>query len=97
MGILPQGPTFIGTDNLSNALVASDQGTASRSRHFLRRYYAFLQRVKAGEVAIGHVPDADNPADFLTKWLPAPKFNRSIEYVTNQRNFVTMVRSGRPR
>ena len=77
--------------------LTSDQGTASRSRHFLRRYYAFLQRVKAGEVAIGHVPDSDNPADFLTKWLPAPKFNRSIEYVTNQRNFVTLVRSGHPR
>ena len=29
MGILPEGPTFIGTDNLSNALVASDQGRAA--------------------------------------------------------------------
>lgn len=66
-GIKLNGPTFVGTDNISNALVGSGEGSATRSRHFLRRYYTFMQRVKAGECTLKHIPDAENPADFLTK------------------------------
>jgi hypothetical protein len=29
------------------------------------------------------VPDPENPADFLTKWVDKIKFERSIEYATN--------------
>ena len=32
-----------------------------------------------------HIPDANMPADFLTKWIPAAKFATSIAYVTNSR------------
>jgi hypothetical protein len=45
MGVPPQGPIFVGTDNITNALVASTQGSPKKSRHILRRYYAFMQRV----------------------------------------------------
>ena len=96
MGVPPQGPTFVGTDNLSNALVGSGTGSASRSRHFLRRYYTFLQRVKAGSVALGHVADAENPSDFLTKWLGGAKLRQSLEYVTNSRSRVGSPVEGAP-
>ena len=34
------------------------------------------------------VDDANNPADFLTKWLDRLKLEASIEYATNSRNAV---------
>ena len=68
MGDPQDQPSFLGTDNFANALIASNEGNATRSRHFLRRYYVLLQRVKAGDNVIGHVPDTENPSDFLTKW-----------------------------
>ena len=45
----PSGPTFVGSDNKANALIASRRGLAARSRHCLRRYLTFLQRVDAKE------------------------------------------------
>ena len=85
MGVPPMGPTFVGTDNLANGLVASGTSTPSRLRHCVRRYLTFLQRVKAGDCEIGHVPDVENPADFLTKFVPKAKFERSNDYATNAR------------
>ena len=36
-----------------------------------------------GECVVCKVSDAENPSDFLTKWLPATKLNRSVAYVEN--------------
>ena len=44
-----------------------------------------VQRVKAGDVIIKHVPDAENPADMLTKWVSKAKVKMSIEYMTDAR------------
>ena len=41
-GIPQRGPTFIGSDNKANALIASGITLPSRSRHCLRRYLTFL-------------------------------------------------------
>jgi len=88
LGVPPQGPTFIGSDNKANALIAAGIAIPSRSRHCLRRYLTFLQRLRRGEVDVGHVPDAENPSDFLTKWVSREKTNASLEYATNFRNVV---------
>ena len=64
-------------------LVANDTASASRSRHFLRRYWALQQRVARGEVTLVKVPDAQMPADFLTKWIDTAKLKRSVLYATN--------------
>ena len=45
LGVPPNGPTLIGTDNLANQKVGSGDGSPTRSRHFLRRYYALQQRI----------------------------------------------------
>ena len=37
--------------------------------HALRRYAVLQERVKAGEVIVKHIPDPQNAADFLTKWV----------------------------
>ena len=87
-GIPQRGPTFVGSDNKANALIASGVTLPSRSRHCLRRYLTFLQRLRRGEVEVGHVPDVENPSDFLTKWVPKDKSDRPLRYATNVRNVV---------
>ena len=44
-----------------------------------------LERVRQRECTLKHVPDADMPADFLTKFIPGPKFRLSVDYLTNRR------------
>ena len=78
-----EGPTFLSTDNLANQKVGSGTGHPTRARHFLRRYYGLKQRVASGEVKLVHVPDAEMPADFLTKWIPRSKLQVSLRYATN--------------
>ena len=65
MGLPPQGPTFVGSDNKANALIASGRAPAP-----LPAMSLILQRVDAGECEIGHVRDAENPSDFMTKFVP---------------------------
>ena len=72
-------------DNLAHARVAMRRGAAARSRHLLRRYYVLRQRIERGACGVVHIPDAENPADFLTKWVPKAKLNRSLAYVTGSR------------
>jgi hypothetical protein len=64
---------------------------------FLRRYYLCVQRIKAGRAVIGHVPDTENPADFMTKWAMTGHegqqgqdrgFEASLSYLTNMKAIV---------
>ena len=87
-GELQNHPTFVGTDNKPNMLIASMQGNASRVRHALRRWAVFQQRVQDGTCAIGHIPDSQMMADFLTKWVDKTKMATSVAYATNSRNRV---------
>ena len=82
-GTPPLGPTLLTTDNLSNQGVASGASCPSRSKHFLRRYHALQQRIRAGECTIRHINDAQMPADALTKWVSADKLKRTMRYLTN--------------
>ena len=93
MGIPPVGPTFVGTDNKANALIASRRSLPTRLRHCLRRYLVFLERVKAGECEIGHVYDEENPADFMTKFVHKSKAEASNEYASNARHRVAAIAS----
>ena len=81
-----KSPTRIGTDNKANMQAAMRRGGSNRCRHLLRRYFVLRQRIAAGECRVVHVPDAENPSDFLTKWLPAAKLRRSLAYVCGTKN-----------
>ena len=83
LGSAPRGPTFVGTDNKANMLVARSSGSAARSKHFLRQYTSLRQRQADGEIEIGHIPDEQMPADFLTKWTSKEKLKRSLTRATN--------------
>ena len=76
LGIPPDKPTLVMTDNKANALVGSGAGTL-RSRHAIRRWVTFLQRVQTGACILRFLPDEQNPADFLTKPVPAAKLETS--------------------
>ena len=75
-------PMLLATDNKAHMQVATGRGAANRSRHLLRRYYTLMQRIKSGRINVVHVPDAENPSDFLTKWVSAAKLRASLAYVT---------------
>ena len=85
LGMPCEEPTLIGTDNRANMLVARNAGSAKASRHFLRQYYTVRQKQERGIVDVRHVPDTDNPSDFLTKWLKAEKRLVSMDYSTGHR------------
>ena len=84
LGVPPRGATFIGTDNKAHALVANSAGSSVRSRHFLKKYTIMQERMRRKEIAVGHIKDINNPADFLTKWVNADKLKRSLDYATNK-------------
>ena len=85
LGVPAAAPTVVLTDNKANALVANDAASASRSRHFLRRYWALQQRMAQGEVNVVKIADEHMPADFLTKWIPSAKRKLSVAHATNAR------------
>ena len=78
----------MGTDNQANALVTSGRALPARSKHCLRRFQVFLERVKRGECRVGHVKDPENPADFLGKFVDKDKYRRSVDFITNRANAV---------
>jgi hypothetical protein len=80
LGVHPEAPTHIMTDNLANQRVSQHAKSATRSRFFLIRQACLHQRVADGEVDVVHVIDPENPSDFLTKTLPVAKTEASIRY-----------------
>ena len=71
MGILDDKPTVIRSDNASSVRVANDPKAAGRLRHAMRRFAVVQEHVKQGVVKVEFIRDANNAADFLTKWVPA--------------------------
>ena len=61
LGAPPSMPTFLGTDNKANLLVAIDAGSAVRSKHFLRTYYTLRQHTTRREIELGHIVDEQKP------------------------------------
>ena len=80
LGVPVDGPTMLLTDNLSNQRVAQNAQSSARSRYYLIRSTCLHQRVADGSISVAHVPDAENPSDFLTKTIPSDKTEASIRY-----------------
>ena len=65
-------------------LVANDAGSSVRSRHYLRMYRRLQQRIRDEDITVKFVPDRDNAADVLTKWVDKGKFERCLTYITGE-------------
>ena len=85
-----QGPSMIGTDSLSNFQVAMGMATPGRIKHIMRQWQIVQERVKAADIQLLRIGDADMPADFLTKWLPKKKLLASLARATNATNAVPL-------
>jgi hypothetical protein len=83
------GPTRLYTDNKANMLVATKQSNG-RARHLLRRYVAMQEKMASGIVKMGKVDDAENPSDYLGKWVSAAKYKASNAYATNSAASLTV-------
>ncbi|CAI7881132.1 unnamed protein product [Closterium sp. NIES-54] len=69
-------PTILRVDNKSAITVAAGLGLTDNLKH-MERHYAWLQHmVRHGKFVLKYIPTAEQPADFLTKALHFPAFNR---------------------
>ena len=68
--LAPVNPSSVqGQTDTTVTAAQSGVGCPTRSRHFLRRYFALRQRMESEEIVLKHVKDENQPADFLTKWI----------------------------
>jgi hypothetical protein len=94
LGVPPDGPTTILSDNLGNVRVSDNIGSSTNSRHFLIRYECLYQRIGDRQVTVHHVRDPDNPSDFLTKLgLSARKVDDSLAYASGWLSGETIMQS----
>ena len=84
LGAMIHTATRILTDNLSNQRVAANAQAASASRFFLVRSTCLHQRITDGDITVLHVPDPQNPSDFLTKFIDTKKTEASIRYASGK-------------
>ena len=75
-------PVVIYTDNLANQRVTTNAQASSRSKYFLIRQTILHERIANGDIKTIHIPDPDNPSDYLTKTVPEPKTLASDKYAT---------------
>ncbi|CAI5476250.1 unnamed protein product [Closterium sp. Yama58-4] len=69
-------PTVLRVDNKSAITVAEGMGLTGNLKHMEQRQAWLQHMVKRGKFALSYIPTTEQPADFLTKALHYPAFNR---------------------
>ncbi|CAI5459158.1 unnamed protein product [Closterium sp. Yama58-4] len=69
-------PTVLRVDNKSAISVVEGMGLTGNLKHMERRYAWLQHMVKRGKFTLKYIPTTEQPADFLTKALHYPAFNR---------------------
>ncbi|CAI7773475.1 unnamed protein product [Closterium sp. NIES-54] len=69
-------PTVLRMDNKSAIMNAEGMGLTSNLKHMERRQAWLQHMVKHRKFSLHYIPTAEQPADFLTKVLHYPAFNR---------------------
>ncbi|CAI7775718.1 unnamed protein product [Closterium sp. NIES-53] len=69
-------PTLLRVDNKSAITVAKGLGRTGNLKHMERRYAWLQHMVRRGKFVLKYIPTTEQPADFLTKALHFPAFNR---------------------
>ena len=80
MGVPRDAPLKLLSDNSMSCGVAKGVASTARARHALRRFHVLRQRIAEGVMDIEWVADPRNPSDYLTKWVPGSKLQRSVNY-----------------
>ncbi|CAI7893745.1 unnamed protein product [Closterium sp. NIES-53] len=69
-------PTVFRVENTSAIMVAEGLGLKGNLKHMERRYAWLKQMVKRGKFVLQYILTTEQPANFLTKGLHFPAFNR---------------------
>ncbi|CAI7805360.1 unnamed protein product [Closterium sp. NIES-54] len=69
-------PTILRVDNKSAITVAEGSGLMGNLKHVERRYACLQHMVRRGKFVLKYILTTEQPADFLTKALHFPAFNR---------------------
>ncbi|CAI7787386.1 unnamed protein product [Closterium sp. NIES-54] len=69
-------PTILRVDNKSAITVAEGLGLTGNLKHMERRYAWLQHMVRHVKFVLKYIPTTEQPADFLTKALHFPAFNR---------------------
>ncbi|CAI7796902.1 unnamed protein product [Closterium sp. NIES-54] len=69
-------PTILRVDNKSAITVAAGLGLTGNLKHMERRYAWLQHMVRRGKFKLKYIPTTEQLADFLTKALHFPTFNR---------------------
>ncbi|CAI7933164.1 unnamed protein product [Closterium sp. NIES-54] len=69
-------PTLLRVDNKSAITVAKGLGLTGNLKHMERRYAWLQHMVRRGKFVLKSIPTTEQPADFRTKALHFPAFNR---------------------
>ncbi|CAI7885551.1 unnamed protein product [Closterium sp. NIES-54] len=69
-------PTILRVDNKSAITVAEGLELTGNLKHMERRYAWLQHMVRRGKFVLKYIPTTEQPADFLTKALHFPAFNR---------------------
>ncbi|CAI5524277.1 unnamed protein product [Closterium sp. Naga37s-1] len=69
-------PTILRVDNKSAITVAEGLGLTGNLKHMERRYAWLQHMVRCGKFVLKYIPTTEQPANFLTKALHFPAFNR---------------------
>jgi hypothetical protein len=54
-----------------------------RLKHLLRRAKQVMDRTRAHDVRLAHIPDVTQFVDCFTKWCKGPKVEASLAYMLN--------------
>ncbi|CAI7910938.1 unnamed protein product [Closterium sp. NIES-53] len=69
-------PTVLRVDNKSAITLTEGMGLSGNLKHMERRQAWLQHMVKSGKFSLRYIPTAEQPANFLTKALHYPTFNR---------------------
>ncbi|CAI7826727.1 unnamed protein product, partial [Closterium sp. NIES-53] len=78
-------PTILRVDNKSAITVAEGLGLTGNLKHMERRYAWLQHMVRRGKFVLKFIPTTEQPADFRTKALHFPAFNRCFVTISQVR------------
>ena len=77
-------PTRVFGDNQPNEDMSMG-GMVTHSRHVAQKVAYNAQEVRKGNFVFNHVPDTENAADAMGKWVPPKKRRKTTRFIFNMR------------
>lgn len=74
-------PETLYTDSLSAIQLAKNPGHHHRTKHIDIQYHYVRQKVQEGKTNLIHIHTSEQPADYLTKAMPIPKWAGFIDAI----------------